>query len=79
MRFGRKGSKAVSLSVLLSIYVHGRYGSARPKYSHSQGHSGKLQMVDLLYLWQLIYIRINEAMCSSILLTFLDFNFVSNV
>ena len=45
-----------------SIYVHDGYGS------HSRGHSGKLQIADLLYLWQLIYVRITEAMCSTILL-----------
>ena len=58
-----------------SIYVHNRYGSARPKYSHSRGHSGKLQIVDLLHLRQLIYVRINEAMCSSILLNSPGFQF----
>ena len=67
MRFGRKGPTAVLLSALLSIYVHGGYGSAKPKYSHSRGYSSKLQKVDLLYLWQLIYVRINEVMFSSIL------------
>ena len=30
-----------------------RYGFARSEYSYSQGHSGKLQIVDLLYLGQL--------------------------
>ena len=46
MRFGRKGSKAV-LTISASISVHGGYGSGRPKYSHSRGHSDKLQIVDL--------------------------------
>ena len=64
MKFGRKGSKTVLLSPLLSVYItqRSRYGFARSEYSHSQGHSGKLQIVDLLYLRQL-----NEAMCTSIL------------
>ena len=75
MRFGRKGSKAVLLSTLLFIYVHDGYGSARPKYSHSRGHYGKLQIVDLLYDWQLIYVRINEATCSSILFNSPGFQF----
>ena len=33
-------------------------------------------MVDLLYLWQFIYVRINEAMCSSILLNSPEFQFL---
>ena len=72
MRFGRKGSKAVLLSALLFKYT---YGSAGPKYSHSRGHSDKLQIVDLLYLWQLIYVRINKAMCSLILFNSPGFQF----
>ena len=62
MRFGRKGSKTVLLSPLLSfyiqLYIHSAagLGFARSEYSYSQGHSGKLQIVDLLYLRQL-----NEA------------------
>ena len=55
--------------------MHGGYGSARPKYSHSRDHSDKLQIVDLLYLWQLTYVRINQAMCSPILFNSPGFQF----
>ena len=72
MRFGRKGSKTVLLSLLLSVYIHGTAGMVLPGLNI---HICKviLVIVDLLYLWQL---GINEAaMCSSILFNSPRFQF----
>ena len=72
MRFGRKGSKAVLLSVLLFRYTT---GMVLPGLNINIFKAMKLQIVDLIYLWQLIYVRINEAMCSSILFNSPGFQF----
>ena len=57
--------KVQKQSVLLFMYTAGMV-LAGLKYSIF-AFSRQLQVVDLLYFWQLIYVRVNEAMCSSIL------------
>ena len=48
MKFGRKGSKTVLITIIAFICLHtqhGRYGFARSEYSYLQSHSGKLQNI----------------------------------
>ena len=64
MRFSRKG--LVLLSALSYLFMYNA-GMVMPGlYIHILEVPGsKLQIVDLLYLWQLIYLTINKAMYSS--------------
>ena len=68
MRFSRKGSKLVLLSALSYLFMYNA-GMVMPGLNINthilEARGSKLQIVDLLYLWQLIYLTINKAMYSS--------------
>ena len=63
MRFSRKGSKVVLLSVLSYLFMHNA-GMVMPGLNAHilEARGSKLQIADLLYFWQLIYLTINKAM-----------------
>ena len=66
MRFSRKGSKVVLLSALSYLFMYNA-GMVIPGLNTHilEVRGSKLQIADLLYLWQLIYLTINKAMFSS--------------
>ena len=63
MRFSRRGSKVVLLSALSYLFMYS-VGMVMPGLNTHilEARGSKLQIADLLYLWQLIYLTINKAM-----------------
>ena len=66
MGFSRKGSKVVLLSVLSYLFKYNWGMVMSGLNTHIlEARGSKLQIADLFYLWQLIYLTINKAMYSS--------------